>query len=174
MLLLFKISHRECGMPEAFLPTRRAGREITNILVRIWGVCASHNTNLLSDAEEDAVNLRHLLDESYFSAQGLSGWKLNVQDVTCDSAHTPRLHTAQMSANERVINVKSQLIHSSPLLFDFYSLSSISSSPRSSVYQKQFTLCLDMLSSPQIKVSRFSLTVNISYSLIDISERNCR
>lgn len=66
VLLLFKISHRECEMPEAFLPTRRAGREIANILVRIWGVCASYNTNLLSRAEEDPVNLWHLPDESYF------------------------------------------------------------------------------------------------------------
>lgn len=70
VLLLFKIPHRERGLPEAFLPTRRAGREITNILVRIWGVFASYNTNLLSNTEEDAVNLRHLQDESYSFGSG--------------------------------------------------------------------------------------------------------
>lgn len=96
VLLLFKIFYRECGLPEAFLPTRRAGKEITNILVRIWGICASHNTNLLSNAEEDAVNLRHFLDESYFPAQGLSDWKLHVQDVTCDSAHTLLKHSSDV------------------------------------------------------------------------------
>lgn len=76
VLLLFKISRREWGLPEAFLPTRRAGREITNILARIWGVCASYNTNLLSNAEEDAVNLRHF-----------AGWKLFFRLKPCQTAN---------------------------------------------------------------------------------------
>lgn len=76
----------------------------------------------------------------FFSAQGLSDWKLNVQDVTCNSAHTLFKHTSDVCKWSDT-DIKSQLIYSFPLslgpLPEFHHVLSRKSG---SVYQRHFAL----------------------------------
>lgn len=126
VLLLFKISRRDCGMPEAFLPTRRAGRGFRAFVLHIT-VTPVKLFKILSTFDIFWMKVIPLLKAVR--------WRKLLLLLTS------LLNLPHMFPNESNINEKSQLIHYLPLYLTYTYVTCISSFPRSNVYQKQCALC---------------------------------
>lgn len=75
-----------------------------------------------------------------FSTQGLSDWKLNVQDVTCNSAHTLFKHTSDVCKWKWYWYQISTNLFLSTFLGPLPEFHHVLSQKSRSVYQKQFAL----------------------------------